>query len=243
MIRHTSILLVSAGLVLAAALPAGAQRACRAVAGPHPPGTYLVIGTGAVELAPGQTQALRAGLSSNPPYSPPDTLPRGCNARWRVDAGAPARIDKRGQLAVRADAAPGTQFLVHAVVGRDTARQIVYVVDPRPNPLAGTWGETAPARCTPAAGGLEPVRELVFRRNGRFTVTFMPFETYNDYWGRYTYDHATGALKMQIERGNRVPPDADLEGTARVVDKHLVLEGMWLGQPTSEQPRTCTYTF
>jgi hypothetical protein len=132
---------------------------------------------------------------------------------------------------------------VHAVVGRDTARQIVYVVDPRPNPLAGTWSESAPARCTPEAGGLEPVRELVFHRNGRFSVTFMPFETYNDYWGRYTYDAATGALSLQVERGNNVPAGADLEGTARVVDKHLVLEGMWLGQPRSDEPRTCTYTF
>jgi hypothetical protein len=242
MIRRTSILLAAAALVLAA-LPASAQRACRAVAAPRPPGTRLVIGTGAVELAPGQTQALNAGLSSNWPYSPPEPLPRGCNARWRVDAGAPASIDKRGQLAIRADAAPGTQFLVHAVVGRDTTRQVVYVVDPRPNPLVGTRGESAPARCTPDAGGLDPVRELVFRRNGQFTVTFMPFETYSDYWGRYTYDHATGALSMQIERGNRVPDGLDLEGTARVVDGHLVLEGMFLGQPRSSEPRTCTYTF
>lgn len=242
MIRRTSIVLASAVLVLAA-LPANAQRACRAVAGPHPPGTHLVIGTAALELAPGQTEALSAGLSRNWPYSPAEPLPRGCTARWRVDTGAPASIDRRGQLAIRADAAPGTQFMVHAVVGRDTTRQVVYVVDPRPNPLVGTRRESAPARCTPDAGGLEPVRELVFRRNGRFSVTFMPFETYNDYWGRYTYDHTTGALTLQIERGNNVPAGADLEGTARVVDGHLVLEGMWLGQPRPSEPRTCTYTF
>ena len=119
MIRRTSIFLASAA-VLAAALPAAAQRACRAVAGPHPPGTYLVIGTGAVELALGETRALSAGLSRNWPYSPPEPLPRGCSARWRVDTGAPASIDRRGQLVVRADAAPGTEFMVHAVVGRDT---------------------------------------------------------------------------------------------------------------------------
>lgn len=243
MICRTSMLLASAALALAAVQPAAAQRACRPVAGPHPPGTYLVIGTGPVELAPGESRGLNAGLSRNWPYSPPDSLPRGCTARWRLDEGAPASIDRRGQLAIRADAAPGTQFKVHAVVGRDTTRQIVYVVDPRFNSIAGTRSESAPARCTPDAGGMEPVRELVLRRNGRFSVTFMPFETYNDYWGSYTYDPATGALSMQIERGNKIPAGADLEGTARVVDNHLVLEGMWLGQPNFAEPRTCTYTF
>ena len=237
---RTTLLIGAAASVAAAVQPAGAQRACRAAENP-PPGTFLMIGTGSVELKPGESQVLPVRLSDHPQL-PGRPLPRGCTARWRVDAGAPATIDRRGRLTIAPSAAVGTAFMVYARVGRDSARVSVSVVDPRPNPIAGMWHETAPARCT-REGALEPVRELELRRNGGFSLTFMPFESYVDYWGHYTYDSATGALALRVEGGNSLPADPDLQGTARVVDGHLVLEGMWLGQPQSVAPRTCTYTF
>ena len=230
-------ILLAAVLAIAAAHPAAAQRVCR------PADAYIVISTTALELMPGQTQALTVGLS-RAPYTPTEALPQGCAARWSVAPGAPARIDARGRLTVRANAAVGAQFQGRAVVGRDTARQMVSVIDPRPNPLAGRWGEVeGSAACTVQGGAADPVRELVFRRNGEFTVTFTPFETYNDYWGHYTFDRQTGALKLTVEHGNKSPDALDLEGTARVVDGKLVLDGMWLGQPNGAEPRTCRYTF
>jgi hypothetical protein len=164
--------------------------------------------------------------------------------RWSLDARAPARIDAQGRLQVSARAAPGTEFRVHAAMGGATSAQAVHVVDPRLSPVAGTWGQAQPPACTPAAGGeMEPVREMELRRDGRFTVTFTPFETYRDYWGRYTYDARTGALAMHVEGGNRVPPGLDLEGTAHVANGRLMLDGFWLGQPDPAHPRACRYTF
>lgn len=238
MIRRTSILFTAAALALVGVQTAAAQRGCTL-----PQNTFPVISFSVLELVPGQSHTLHVGVGRGP-YAPPEPLPRACRVRWLVDAGAPARIDQRGRLMVNAAARPGTEFLVRAVVAGDTARQPVHVVDPRPNPLAATWRQTQPAEC--AIGGesvTEPVRELIFRRDGRFSVTFLPFETYNDYWGRYTYDQATGALTMRIERGNNVPPGVDLEGTARITGDRLVLEGMWLGQPRPVEPRACTYRF
>ncbi|HEX8904363.1 MAG TPA: hypothetical protein VF771_05945, partial [Longimicrobiaceae bacterium] len=140
---------------------------------------------------------------------------------------------------------PGTRFLVRAVMGGDTAGQAVVVVDPRLDALAGAWQQARPARCTPAAdSAMETVGDLTFKRDGEFSVTFVPFETYRDYWGRYTYEPATGALGLRVERGNKVPAGMDLDGTARVAGNQLTLEGFWLGDPRQQRGgRACTYVF
>jgi hypothetical protein len=133
--------------------------------------------------------------------------------------------------------------MVWAVVGRDTAGQAVQVVDPRLGAVVGTW-QQAGVECAPEVrGAMEPVRDLVLRRDGRFTVTFVPFETYHDYWGRYTYDPATGALRLRVEGGNKVPAGLDLDGTARIANGRLTLARMWLGQPSASRPRVCAYAF
>ncbi|HET7463564.1 MAG TPA: hypothetical protein VFJ82_20085 [Longimicrobium sp.] len=224
-------------VTLAAAQPAAAQRGCRL-----PAGQFFSLGTTPLEIAPGETRQLSAGGSVGP-YAPMEPLPRGCGVRYTLDPRAPARIDARGRLAVSAGAPVGAEFRVRAVMGRDTAVREVHVVDPHLASVTGTWGQAEAARCTPAAGALEPVRELTLRRDGRFSVTFTPFETYNDYWGRYTWNAATGALSMRVEGGNRVPAGIDLDGTARVEDRRLLLDGLWLGQPEPSPARACRYTF
>jgi hypothetical protein len=227
--------LAATALMLAAVHPAAAQRGCRV-----PPQQYFAISTGSLEMEPGQAQTLSAGISPGPGIVL--ALPRGCAVRWSLVGPARARIDARGRLAVAAGAAIGTAFRVRAVMGRDTAIQEVHVVDPRLRPLAGTWQQSA-VTCTPPAGALEPVRELTLHRNGRYEVTFVPFEVYHDYWGRYTWDMATGAVMMAVESGNQVPEGLDLRGTMRVADGRLTLDAMWLGQPAESQTRACTYTF
>jgi hypothetical protein len=224
-------------LALAAAEPAAAQRACRL-----PAGQFFSLGTTPLELAPGQAAQLSAG-ASEAPYAPLVPLPRGCTVRYSVQGGAPARVDAHGRLTVSASARPGSEFRVRAVMGRDTAVREVHVVDAHLAPVAGIWREAAGTRCTPAAGTLEPVRELVLRRDGRFSVTFTPFETYNDYWGRYTWNAATGAIALVVEGGNKIPAEIDLAGTARLVDGRLVMDGIWFGQPEPTPARTCRYTF
>lgn len=111
------------------------------------------------------------------------------------------------------------------------------------SPLTGLWHQTG-ATC--ASGAAESVEELEFEAGGRFLVTFVPFETYHDYWGPYRFDAATGALAMTVERGNSIPTDLDLEGRATLAaNGELAIEGIDFGTPHGATPkaRTCTLRF
>jgi hypothetical protein len=112
-------------------------------------------------------------------------------------------------------------------------------------PLTGLWHQSNSA-CP--GGGRPPasVEELEFEAGGRALVTFVPFETYHDYWGPYRYDAATGALTMTVERGNSIPPDLDLQGRATLAPNgELVIEDMYFGAVHGERAgaRNCTLHF
>jgi len=112
-------------------------------------------------------------------------------------------------------------------------------------PLTGLWHQTG-ATCP--GGGRAPasVEELEFEPGGRALVTFVPFETYHDYWGPYRYDAATGALAINVERGNNIPPGLDLEGRATLAPNgELAIEGMYFGAVHGEPAgaRNCTLRF
>jgi hypothetical protein len=229
--------IAAAALASAAAGPAAAQRGCTI-----PPGQrVVVIGNEPLEMAPGQSRVLPIG-TSEAPYVPLTPLPAACRPRWSVSKVSRATIDANGRLQVSRYARIGDRVVVTADVAGQSVFQEVHVIDPRPNPIAGAWEQDGAAQCTGRAPA-EPVRELMIRRDGRFSVTFTPFETYKDYWGTYTYDRATGALGMRAAGGNRIPDGIDLAGSARVVAGRLVLRNVWLGQPEPGAPRTCTYTF
>jgi len=112
-------------------------------------------------------------------------------------------------------------------------------------PLTGLWTQTNP----PCATGTPPparIEELEFEPGGRALVTFGAFETYHDYWGRYRYDPATGALRITVERGNAIPNDVDLDGRATIAPNgELVLEGISFGTPNGSgaETRNCTLRF
>ncbi|HYD12409.1 MAG TPA: hypothetical protein VEC11_06150 [Allosphingosinicella sp.] len=113
------------------------------------------------------------------------------------------------------------------------------------SPLVGLWTQTNP----PCATGTPPpakVEELEFEPGGRALVTFGAFETYHDYWGPYRHDPASGALRMTVERGNSIPRDVDLDGSATITpDGELVLSGISFGTPAGASPeaRNCTLRF
>lgn len=101
-------------------------------------------------------------------------------------------------------------------------------------PLTGVWVETAQVSCDTGKEVPPPdsIRELNFKNSREFSVTWHPLESYEDYWGTYTFDAGTGALTLKIEQGNYEPPDVDLDGTAAVdAAGRLVLTGIWLGAP------------
>lgn len=195
----------------------------------------LGISASRVELAPGESLQLDRPMLFVAPYLPPDTIPTGCEVRWSVTGGA--AISERGLLTVARDASPGSTVVVTAQVDTLVARQDVQVVDPAPNPLAGTWTQSEPPTCEQGhRPGDAIVRELVFNRGRTFTVTRTPFESYRDYWGTYTYDVPTGSLTLTVENGNSRPGFQTAVLTARVTDGDLTLDGPALIGTSSGPP-------
>ncbi|MEO7647288.1 MAG: hypothetical protein ABIV11_03495 [Gemmatimonadaceae bacterium] len=184
----------------------------------------LGISAGLLELAPGESVRLDRPMLFIAPFLPPDTISANCEVRWSATEGG--AIDNSGLLTITREALPGSTVVVRAHVDTLVARQDVRVVDPAPNPLAATWSQSTPPAC---ANGEQPtdaiVRELVFRRGGAFTVTRVPFESYRDYWGTYTYDVSTGTLRLTVEGGNSLPGFRTAEMVARIVTDELRLEG------------------
>lgn len=167
---------------------------------------------------------------------------------WSVEPVSGVSIDQGGLLAVEAAVPVGTIITVTADVesGRRVIQRPFQVYEPLAYDIIGFWTELQQLPCDGGAP-FEPdpeIGELVFEDTGELSVTWRPFEVYYDYWGTYTYDEATGALVLEVEGGNYVPDDLDLEGTASVVDGQLVLEDLWLG--TAQQPVTpaaCGHVF
>lgn len=195
------------------------------------PGT-LGISLSALELAPGETARMGKPMMYTVPHVPPDTLPAACGVRWSAEGGATITDD--GELTITRDAAPGSIVVVRAHVDTLVAAQQILVVSPAPNPLAGQWTQDGPALC---ADGERPsgdiVRELQFRRGGTFSVTRVPFESYRDYWGTYTYEVSTGRLELVVENGNSLPGFTTTAMTARVVGAELIIEGPALAGASS----------
>ena len=186
-------------------------------------------------------QGAGVGLTPMVDISPAGTreLPLRCTSDWTVSG--PARLSAdRTRLEIDPDAPPGAMISVgfrHAgkAVGaelRVVARDEVV--------LTGTRSQRSAEGCEAA----DPVRELVFRPQNRFAVTFLPFETYQDYWGTYEFDSVTGRLVLKVEGGNSIPPGLDLEGKAGLESGRLTLSEMFLGSKNGFVPaRSCTYVF
>jgi len=192
----------------------------------------LAVINRALEVVPGEKRALGRPYIFDGPFGMKD-LPKGCNVAWAVRGGA-ATVDGRGNLAVRADAAPGTTFDVLAYTAGVWGRQTAFVVDPRPNPIAGTWSQRGEGTCRDNVPAEPRIGELIFQRNGQYALTRQPFETQYDYWGTYTYDAATGRLSLS-QPGSQ--PNREYHATLNARGE-LVIEGFG-GAPAAG----CTATF
>jgi hypothetical protein len=84
----------------------------------------------------------------------------------------------------------------------------------------GKWAEPA-----------EPIQQLRFDRDGTFSVTWHPFESYMDYWGHWAEPEA-GQMVLTIDGGNYVPADFTRKGRYTVDEQgRLTLSGICLGTP------------
>ncbi|HEX8262375.1 MAG TPA: hypothetical protein VF547_05825 [Allosphingosinicella sp.] len=165
-------------------------------------------------------------------------LPLRCTSGWAVTGPAALSADRKS-LAIAPDAPVGAVVLVRFFhQGKPVSAQL-RVVGKDEIVLTGRYTERSLEGCR----AHEPVRELEFRPDSRFSVTFMPFETYRDYWGRYSFDPATKRLRLEVEGGNFVPPHLDLDGGAELVEGRLRLEGIFLGSRDGPPQSGCTYVF
>lgn len=212
----------------------------------------LLLGVTDMELQPGASHQFKlfVFLPSAPPM--PEDVP-AC-ATWNVEPkGKGATIDAQGLLKIDPATKPGSKFVVSANVehGRAQRQNTVIIWTEKTQPLVGMWRQQSILDCETEQEA-EPIRELEFRANGFFSVTWMPFEVYRDYWGSYIADSKSRILSMKIEQGNRIPKDFQGAGKFKVKDKRTVeLSGVYLGLPrgdasgqgNSASPKSCRYVF
>lgn len=192
-----------------------------------------------LERPQGASISLEASWTDRPGAFQP--VPQRCVTHLKVSPAGLATLGADGaSIRVADDAPSGALITITGRVADQTLEAQVRVVTPADAPLSGTWRQTSSS----CAGG-EPVRELVFKAGGRFSLTWMPFESYRDYWGIYSFDPATGAFSAQIESGNRRPAHLDLVGSASFEGDILILDDLWLGDPArmSAEAERCTYRF
>lgn len=194
---------------------------------PREPG-YLVLGASPAVARQGAQLTISATVSPAPWSATP--LPTACLRDVEISPAGAATLGPRAEtLTLAADATPGSLITVTARYGQETGRMELRVVGRDEVVLTGTWRQEA-VKCDPGRAPGEPIRELKFTGEGRFNVTWQPFESYVDYWGGMTFDATTGAIALAPEGGNFTPPLLDVEGTARLESPNrLVLDGVYLG--------------
>ena len=243
-IRSLGRLLVLAGLTLIGSLYgssalAAAPEKCHSTA-------VAVLWIGPFEARPGALVPLVPQWTSSPGDFQP--IPAEC---WGSPSVAPESAAKvtadGGGVQISPQATDGEQIPVSVLVDGRVVKGAIRVVDPMAHPLAGRWIERS-VRCDAPqqTAGHQPIKELEFAADGRFSVTWAPFETYRDYWGSYAFDPKRGSLSFQVTGGNHVPVDLHLVGTARLSDTMhiLTLSGLSLGEPEGPSlPQSCTITF
>lgn len=183
-------------------------------------------------------------LSRGPKHPWGGNVPNACMRGWSVSDPALARFSEdHTHLIIAADAPAGAKISISARIDDDVATTAFAVVARDAVVLTGYWTEVGDAACPVSA---LPVRELHFKADGTFEVTWQPFETYVDYWGDYQFDPATGAISLTPTGGNYRPTDADLNGRAAIgPDGLLRLSELFFGASRSggASPSACGLVF
>lgn len=194
---------------------------------------------GPLERPRGASISLEASWTDRPGAFEP--IPKHCVTDLQISPAGLATIGADGaSISLAEDAPSGALITITGRVAAQTLEAQVRVVDPINAPLSGTWRQSH----TSCAEHV-PVRELVFNSEGRFTVTWTPFEAYRDYWGTYRLDPAARAFSAEVEGSNRQPENLDLVGSVSFEGDVLVLADVWLGNPArmSAEAERCTYRF
>jgi len=167
-------------------------------------------------------------------------VPLKCLKGWTVsDPKAAALSADHASLTIAADAPPGTPVSLSARLGGQLVAARFTVVARDAVVLTGFWKEVGDTDCPL---GNPSIMELHFLPDGKFELTWQPFERYIDYWGDYRFDPASGVITFTPTGGNHVPKDADWEGKANVdADGLLRFSELFFGSPSHgpRPPTTC----
>ena len=149
----------------------------------------LSVGGGPRTVAAGER--VRVDPRWTPYPSAWDEVPLRCLDGWRVSHPRVARLSgDRRTLTIAADAPEGAQLTLSARYRGHRVTQGYRVIRPVASPLVGVWTQDR-AQCPNDDG----VFELVFGRDGAFTVTFAaPLHNRIDYRGRWS--GSGGALRL-----------------------------------------------
>jgi hypothetical protein len=97
-------------------------------------------------------------------------------------------------------------------------------------PWTGCWIEVARLDCE-SGQEFEPqevIGEFRLTPNGRYSVTWTPFETFVDYAGQYNVSEEDGTIELAVE--DRAPAGVQGQGRFSMTDQgDLLLKGIWLG--------------
>jgi hypothetical protein len=231
-------ILLGLGAALAMTALAPAARACEI-----DPKAVIALWPGVADMPTTRVQGLLPLLNPQS-YNPGEPLPENCKVRWSVDKRY--GVIKDDKLTIVPGAPDGTEITVTGEIRTRQGKRIVegklYIIDMAQHPTAGSWRQ-ASITCPGGVQGA-PLNELIFNARGEFKATWMPFETYVDYWGKYRFDPATGAITLTPDGGNHVPSDAVLTGTVTVNGNEMRTKGLSFGQPNGPAlPADCEIVF
>jgi hypothetical protein len=217
------------------------------------PGIVSIDALGdAIDMQPGDTTRLVLGVFD---YEVCGTgfrcfVPVAADATWSVIPADGARIDaSTGILSIDASTPSGSVFTARAEIegGLHVVETRVKTFTPETNPLIGSWHEEVQLACDSGTevAPAKAIAELIFDPDGAFSVTWVPFESYKDYWGTYTFDLAQGTLELTVTGGNTIPLDVDGHGEFAIDARgRLILTDLWLGTSSLENvPPNCGHRF
>ncbi|MGZ9100155.1 MAG: hypothetical protein ACXW3O_10660 [Brevundimonas sp.] len=171
-------------------------------------------------------------------------VPLTCFSRWTSSNPAVSVAPERKRVVIGPDATPGQDVEITGTLGSRTVRTRFRIAPAEGPVLTGFWSQASVDCGGPVPR--DPLRELRFNSDGRFAVTFVPFEVRQDYWGSVEFDPAAGRIGFAVERGNTtMPADLMLKGRARVEDDgRLAMEGVYFGGLDVAPPADgCRYVF
>ena len=210
----------------------------------------VIAPAGTLQLQTGKSLALKIGRFS-------DTTPVGgfeevtLPVVWSIEPSEDVSLDRDSGILMAEDTIAGIKtFDVKASIanGQKTISKKLYVYNPLSVPLVGVWHEQSRIPCTEGASmdSFKPINELVFHANGTFSVTWIPFELYMDYWGDYTVDYKNNKLTLNVTGGNNIPKDISASGSFNFAkDGGFTLKEIYLGtgQNDTVGDKSCGYVF